>query len=311
MDVSSVSGMILNNLTRNSEFLRLFKQMVFLIHRNTYGGLNKHDLSALAVIKKQLGGILDAPEKTYLTSLIDSMSLYHLPELLNAEATKALMQQDIFKYISEQKLDDFCDILIEHSHKNNGLMLSIEVNDTAYELVSDLVVIARENSPDKITEPQLVPCNVWSVIKNAKDLDDRYIHIAFLSHSDDSSSFLCYKGLCMAQQYLKDIQAEPEMIEEKVVIRKPFKPNFGYGIVSLARKITGKPLNSNVVIVEDVKEEKKTGLFKKKKQVEVVKEVAVEGELLVKDEEIEEVKETNNKGRGFFDVEQGFLFNVP
>lgn len=310
MDVSNTSFMILNNLTRNSEFLRLFKQMAFLIHRNTYGGLNKHDLQALSEIKKLLSSMLDAPEKTYLTNLIDSMSLYDLPEVLNSEATKALMQQDIFKYISGQSLDDLCDILIEHTPPKNALMLSIKINDLALGLVNDLVVVARENSPDKITEPELVPCNVWNVIKNARDLDEGYIHIAFISHNDDSSSFLCYKGLCMAQQYLEEIQAAPEPKKEKVSVKKPFKPNFGYGIVSLARKITGRPLNSNLVIVKDADEGKKGKKSKKDNKVDAVKEVADEGELLIKGEEIEVVKESENRGRGFFDIEQGFLFNI-
>lgn len=310
VDVSNTSFMILNNLTRNSEFLRLFKQMAFLIHRNTYGGLNKHDLQALEGIKALLSRMLDAPEKVYLTTLIDSMSLYDLPEVLNNETTKALMQQDIFKYISNQQLDDLCDILIEHMPPKNGLRISIKIDENALGLVSDLVVIARENSPDKITEPELVPCNVWDIIKNANKLEDGYIHIAFLSNNNGTSSFLCYKGLCMAEQYLKDIQAEPEPKKEKVLIKKPFKPTFGHGIVSLARKITGRSLNSNVVIVKDVEEVKKGKKLKKGKQTDTVKQVANEGDLLAKGEEIEVIRETNNKGSGFFDIEQGFIFNI-
>ena len=310
VDVSNTSFMILNNLTRNSDFLKLFKQMAFLIHRNTYGGLNKHDLQALEGIKTLLSRMLEAPEKMYLTTLIDSMSLYDLPEVLNNEATKALMQQDIFKYISNQKLDDLCDILIEHMPPKNGLRISIKIDDNALGLVSDLVAVAREHSPDKITEPQLVPCNVWDVIKNADQLEDGYIHIAFLSNNDENSSFLCYKGLCMAEQYLQDIQVEPTPKKEKVLIKKPFKPTFGHGIVSLARKITGRSLNSNVVIVKDVEEKKKGKKLKKNKQADNGQQVANEGELLVKGEQVEVMQETSNKGRGFFDIEQGFIFNV-
>ena len=313
--------LLLSSLTRNNELLKLFKQMIFLIHRNTYGGLNIHDLQALDVIKKRLAKLLDEPEKEYLTKLIDSLSLYDLPELVSGSMTNKLLETEVFSYVARQSTDDLCDILIEHLAEKNGLLLSIEINDSSLALVTELVEFSMENAPDKMTDLELTTCNVWKLIKNAEDLPDNHIHIAFVTHTDEASNFLCFKGLCIAKQYLEDIAEKP--VEKKIKERekKPFMPVFGHGIASLARKITGGKLNSDVVLVRDVvvEEEKKkgvVGLFKSKQKskVDLVKVEDVEDmpadTIAIIDDEYDDSNDTDFKGRGFFDVEQGFLFNV-
>lgn len=295
--------------------------MIFLIHRNTYGGLNIHDLQALEVIRKRLSKLLDKPEKEYLTKLIDSLSLYDLPEVVSGSMTNKLLETEVFSYVAQQSSDDLCDILIEHLPKNNGLLLSIEINEKSLALVTELVEFSMENAPDKMTDLELTTCNVWKIIKNAEDLPDNHIHIAFVTHTDEASNFLCFKGLCIAKQYLEDIAEKP--VEKKIKVRekKPFMPVFGHGIVSLARKMTGGKLNSDVVLVRDVttKEEKKKGFggFLKGKQnnkVDLIKiedvDVIAEDAIDTIDDEYNDSNDTIFKGRGFFDMEQGFLFNV-
>lgn len=329
--------LLLSRLTRNTELLNLFKQMAFLIHRNTYGGLNIHDLQALSVIKKRLTKLLDEPEKEYLTKLIDSLSLYDLPEVVSSSMTNKLLETEVFDYVARQASEDLCDILIEHSPRTNGLLLSIEIKENTLALVSDLVEFAKENAPDKMTDLELKTCNVWEVIKNAKDLPDNHIHIAFVTQPDESTNFLCFKGLCIAKNYLEFFVEEP--VEKKVKERekKPFMPTFSYGMTTLARKITGKKLNSNVVTVRnvsDVQETKKKkglgSLFKIKskaaKETELVAAESLEYEDEVEyedneeatspvdvdviDDEYDDSNDTQLKGIGFFDIEQGFLFNV-
>lgn len=315
--------LLLSNLTRNKDLLNLFKQMTFLIHRNTYGGLNKHDLSALESIKKGLVKSLDDPEKEYLTKLIDSLSLYDLPEVVSNSMTNKLLETEVFSYVAKQSTDDLCDILIEHLPARNGLLLSIEINDNSLALVSELVEFSMDNAPDKITDLELVPCNIWQTIRDAKDLPDNHIHIAFITHDDEPVNFLCFKGLCIAKKYLEDIQEKPMEKAVKVREKKPFMPTFGHGIAALARKVTGVPLNSNVVVVRDIPADgvqKKKGvlsMFKgiSKKEVAVVEledtdENQDTSTVDIIDDEYDDSNDTNLKGRGFFDVEQGFLFNI-
>lgn len=321
--------LLLNSLTRNSELLKLFKQTTFLIHRNTYGGLNIHDLKALNVIKKRLTKLLDEPEKEYLTKLIDSLSLYDLPEVVSSSMTNKLLDGEVFRYVARQSTEDLCDILIEHLPEKNALLLSIEINENALALVSELVEFSMENAPDKMTGLELTTCNIWSVIKNIEDLPDNHIHIAFISKPDEITNFLCFKGLCIAQQYLEDIAEKPveKVIKERE--KKPFMPTFGYGIASLAKKITGKSLTSNVVLVRDVATEvegKKKGigsLFKGKTKKAVPTAVAVvdvedveateemeDNTVTIVEDEYDDSNDTTFKGRGFYDIEQGFLFNI-
>ena len=325
MEIFSSNLLLLNSITRNSELLKWFKQMVFLIHRNTYGGASKHDLGALYEIKINLARVLDDPEREYITKLIDSLSLYDLPHIMSGSMNNKLLERDVFKYISGQKPSDLCDILIEHLPKNNGLLLSIEVNEQALSLVNELADFALDNPPDKMAELNMIPCNVWKIIKDAETLPDNHIHIAFVTHDNEDANFLYYKGLCMALQYLEDIAEKP--VEKKVRERekKAFMPNFGHGIASLARKITGGELNSNVMISKDVpldQPAKKKGikrLFKGKSKstaVSLVKEEDFEQEVItptldvINDYESEDENTTNYKGRGFYDMEQGFLFNI-
>lgn len=297
--------------------------MTFIIHRNTYGGLNKHDLSALESIKKGLVKSLDDPEKEYLTKLIDSLSLYDLPEVVSNSMTNKLLETEVFSYVARQSTEDLCDILIEHLPARNGLLLSIAINDNSLALVNELVEFSMDNAPDKITDIELIPCNVWQTIKDAKNLPDNHIHIAFITHDDEPVSFLCFKGLCIAKKYLEDIQEKPMEKVVKVRDKKPFMPTFGHGIAALARKVTGVPLNSNVVIVRDVPTEeskRKKGalsIFKGRSKKAVV---AVEAQDIddtqninnvdIIDDEYDDSNDTDLKGRGFFDVEQGFLFNI-
>lgn len=321
MAIFNPNLLLLGSLTRNSELLKLFKQMAFLIHRNTYGGLNMHDLQALSIIKKRLARLLDDPEKEYLTNLIDSLSLYDLPEVLSGSMTNKLLETEVFSYVAKQSTDDLCDILIEHLPQNNALLLSIEINDTSLALVSELVEFSMENAPDKMTDLELTTCNIWSVIKDADSLPDNHIHIAFITHPNESTNFLCFKGLCIAKQYLEDIAEKPveKVIKERE--KKPFMPTFGHGIASLARKITGGKLDSNVVLVQDVveAEDKKKGalaLFKTKPKkkaefitTEEIEDVAINTVDII-DDEYDNSKDTDFKGRGFFDIEQGFLLNI-
>lgn len=326
---------LLGSLTRNSELLNLFKQTCFLIHRNTYGGISKHDMQSLSVIKEKLKGLLDKPEIKHLTQLIDSLSLYDLPDVVNGDVAAKLIEQDIFRFISEQKPADLIDILVEHLPKNNGLLLSIPINNHANKLVDELISFTRDNPPDKITEIHLKPCNVWQLMKDTNGLEDNCIHIAFITHNDEEASFLCYKGLCMAQKYLEELDDQKNAVEVviKERVKKPFMPVFNHGIVTLARKITGKAVNSEVVTFKDVVEEDKpkrglkSFLTKPSKNMQVVgtieyqeNEVIIAGAgagaaAILSDDDTNNIKAhqknmINNKGRGFMDVEQPFLFNI-
>ena len=333
------NAMMLSSLIKNPESLKWFKQMMFLIHRNTYGGLSKHEMVALYEIKHNLAKLLDEPEKEYITKLIDSLSLYELPAIMSGQTTNKLLENQVFSYISGQSIEDICDILIEYLPKNNGLLLSIENNSEALELVNELVVFAEDNPPDRMAELGMKPCNVWDIIKNADTLPDNHINIAFITHDDEEANINFFKGLCTAQAYLKESTVAPVEIKPREREKKAFMPNFSYGISSIARKITGGKLNSDVMISRDVPAEGSAevkrdkgikGLFKgiskpKSKQVALVKtedvvvenitEVEVEGQTAeyVNAEEYEEYvpdDSTQYKGRGHFDIEQGYLFNI-
>ena len=304
MEIYNSSNSTLSRLVKNSEFLKLFKQMSFMIHRNTYGGLNMHGLEALDSIKAKLASKLQKDERDYLTKMIDSLSLYELPNSKDNDVVSKLTDNNFFKYIANQDENDLCDILIEHLPANNALMLSIEINDDALELVSELVEFAKEGSPDKITNPTITTCNIWEKIKTADTLPDNHINIAFFNKNNERSSFLCYKGLCMAEQYLIENKAKAVPVEPKKMVHKKFKPNFGYGIVALTKKLTGIGVSSDVMIVTDPKNK----AVNTKKAV-LVKSAAA-GEVIKKGEAPKPDKRTNLKGLGYYDMEQGFLFCV-
>jgi hypothetical protein len=329
---------MLNSLTKNPDALKWFKQMMFLIHRNTYGGLGKHEMEALHEIKINFGILLDEPEKEYLTSLIDSLSLYELPTIMNGQTTNKLLEKDIFKYISGQRTEDMCDILIEYLPKNNGLLLSIEKNESALALVDELVLFAENNPPDRMAELGMTPCNVWDMIKNARKLPENHINIVFITHDDEEANVMFFKGLCTAQAYLKESAVAPVEIKPREREKKAFMPNFSYGIATLARKITGGELSSDVMLSRDVSadDEKPArakgikGLFKgitkpKTKAVVIAKEYDMAGEVSAEAEDTEQAVEyvnaeeyeeyipdesTSFKGQGHFDIEQGYLFNI-
>lgn len=311
---------LLNNITQNTELFKLFKQTAFLIHRNTYGGLTLHDLQALDSAKKQLVRVLHEPDKKYLTNLIDTLALYGLTDVISNAGMNEVLEKDLFKFISNQSSKDLCEILLEHSPINNGLLLSIAINDKALDLVNDLVTFTKTNTPDRITDVMLEQCNVWHIISNAQDLADNHIHIAFITHDDEAGNFNCYKGLCMAQQYLEDTKVEPVEKVVKERPKKPFKPIFGHGIVSLARKFMVSKPNSNVVIVNDVDvavKPTRKELKEARRQAELDLKLTVpvqEGVLVEDDDEqeevINEIEVIGYKGRGFIDIEQGFLFNI-
>lgn len=336
MAIFNPNGLILNSLTKNPDALKWFKQMMFLIHRNTYGGLGKHEMEALHEIKYNFGKLLDDPEKEYLTGLIDSLSLYELPAIMDGQTTNKLLEKDIFKYISAQRTEDMCDILIEYLPKNNGLLLSIEDNENALALVDELVVFAENNPPDRIAEVGMKPCNVWDIIKNAHTLPDNHINIVFITHDNEEANAGFFKGLCTAQAYLKESAVAPVKTKPRERKKKVFMPNFSYGIATLARKITGGDLNSDVMLSRDVPADDEQpsrakgikNLFKgrakpKAKQVALVEEenATVQGEDADAEQNIEYVNaeeyeeyvpddSTSFKGRGHFDIEQGYLFNI-
>lgn len=335
MAIFNPNGLMLNSLTKNPDALKWFKQMMFLIHRNTYGGLGKHEMEALSEIKYNFGKLLDDPEKEYLTNLIDSLSLYELPNIMNGQTTNKLLEKEVFKYISAQRTEDMCDILIEYLPKNNGLLLSIENNDNALALVDEMVLFAKNNPPDRMAELDMKPCNVWDVIKNAHKLPENHINIVFITHDDEEANVMFFKGLCTAQAYLKESVVAPVETKPREREKKAFMPNFSHGIATLARKITGGDLSSDVMLSRDVAggDEKPVrakgikGLFKgisKPKTKAVV--LAKEEDVLVEEaedmeqtveyvnaEEYEEYvpdESTSFKGRGHFDIEQGYLFNI-
>lgn len=276
-----------------------------MIHRNTYGGLNMHELEALDAIKAKLASKLQKDERDYLTKMIDSLSLYELPAAKDTEVVSKLSDNNFFEYISNQDEEDLCDIFIEHLPANNALMLSIEINDEALDLVTELVEFTREGSPDKITNPSVTTCNIWDKIKSVGVLPENHINIVFFNKNNERSSFLCYKGLCMAEQYLMDIKKEAVPVVPKKKVHKKFKPNFGYGIVALTKKITGVGVESDIMIVHDPKKQNTTDT----KEVVTVKKL-VSGDVLRKGEAPPPDKTTDLIGRGYYDIEQGFLFAV-
>lgn len=312
---------LLEHLAQDTRSLKLFKQLAFLIHRNTYGGLNMHDLEVLHAIKKKLAKLLDEPEKRYLTNIIDSLSMYNLSQSIANNRVGDIIKNELYDYVAKQDPMDLCDLFIEHHPKNNSLLLSIKIDENALELTKDLMRFTIENPPDKIVNPVLKPCNIWEVIKNAEHLEDNHIHIGFVQQDNKGPSFLCHKGLCMAEQVLQDVEAdrkEEELNKPKKKIEKPtkpYKPSFSHGIVSLVNKFRGSKLESNVVIVQDSKEKKKPykESSKNTNNKEQVLVKSVEGEVVTDEMQrsIEENRKTvPYKGSGFIDIEQGFLFNI-
>lgn len=308
---------ILEHLAQDKDSLRLFKQLAFLIHRNTYGGLNMHELEILYVIKRKLSKLLDEPEKKYLTNIIDGLSMYNLSQSIANNRVGNIIKNELYNYVAKQDPFDLCDLLTEHYPKNTSLLLSIKIDENALELTKDLVQFTIENPPDKIVNPVLEPCNVWQVMKNVNSLKDGYIHIAFVQLEEKGPNFLCHKGLCMAEQFLQDVKRQKEKEEAEKPKQKvekptkPYNPSFSHGIVSLVNRFRGSKLDSNVVLVEDPKEKKKASKLKQNKTKEdVVK--SVEGELVTEEtqKQLEESLIVPHKGSGFMDIEQGFLFNI-
>lgn len=290
---------IMTHLSRDHKLLTLFKQMSFLIHRNTYGGITKYDLQALFSIKNKLKQHLDAPSKEHITSIIDSLSLYDAPEFMNAEMVKVLRDNDIFKYIANQSSDDLCDILIEHTAPKNALLLSIPINKEALQLVSELADFSLNHEPESITTLPILPCNIWQMIKEVDNLALNHIHIAFLRQEDQEASFHCYKGLCMAKSYLEQIEEKPEIKKSKPKKKKkPFAPQFKHGIVSLSHKILGHKLDSNVMLSRDVKPK------------QISKPIENKPSTAPMIQKLDNYNVTNRVGHGFYDIEQGFLFSV-
>lgn len=308
MEVYNANSSTLNRLLKNTEFLRLFKQMAFIIHRNTYGGLNLHDLEALDAIKAKLATKLQKDERDYLTKMIDSLSLYDLAAAKDTEIVSKLTDNNFFEYIANQDENDLCEILVEHLPASNALMLSIEINDDALALVTDLVEFTKEGSPDKITNPVVSACNIWDKIRSADDMPNNHINIVFYNKNKERSSFLCFKGLCMAEQYLIENKAKAVVAPPKRQVRKKFKPNFGYGIVALTKKITGMGITSDVMMVTDSKVSVDKNQKTNSPAVSLTKVVA--GEVIKKGETPPPSKATSLKGRGYYDMEQGFLFSI-
>lgn len=312
MQIANQNIFLLEHLSQDEKALRLFKQLSFLIHRNTYGGLTKNDLEALYLIKIKLARLLNEPEKEYITKLIDSFSIYDLPENLVDSSRGEQIKEQLYGYVSKQDYKELCLILDEHLSQKNSLYLKIKNHPSSLAMVDDLVRFAEENPPNKITELALEACNVWGKIAHAKDLERGYIHIILKNQDSQNPSFLCLKGLTIAQKYLNAIQPVEEVTENKpkrAGKKKPFKPNIAQGIVSLASRFMGSKLNSDIAVTDDMLKADKS--IQKKAGKSNVKKI--EGEL-VTDELQEELarkrKTTDMTGSGFFDIEQGFLFCI-
>lgn len=311
VQVYNESLFLLEHLSQDKKALSLFRQVAFLVHRNTYGGLTKHDTEALFNLKKELSKLLDEPEKKYITKLIDSFSIYDLPENLVDKSQGKNVKLELYDFISKQDYKELCNILTNYLPPNNSIYLKIRNHPDSLPLVKDLVKLTKEEAPDKITQIKLDTCSVWEKIRNVDDLEYGYIHIAFKKQDLNGANFLCHKALRIAEKYLESIQPEekPEPQRQRATTKREFKPNIMQGIVSFTKKMIGGNLESDINLSDKaLKKDEKIQAKNKNKEVK-----KVVGELVTKeleDELSQKRKPTDLIGNGFFDVEQGFLFCI-